>query len=220
MSKLNKIFIVGAFLITSLLVYSLGIPTNNFSTLVGAKFFSLKSEEDTCLAPTQTLVTAIGTDEVTLSWDAGNNTNWEYMLKPISSGKPVGSGLSVNTNTVSINRVTGTTTNLTPNTYYDFYIRSSCGNGEFSEWIGPIQVLTLCLADSIPFTEGFNKNSPSLACWRVYDCTLNKPTNKKTWTTNSTKFEGDQSMYYTGPQIMMIGLFHLYLMSVTTKFIS
>lgn len=198
MKRFNELLIVGSFLIASLVVYSLGFKENNFSTLIETELFSFQTEEEECLAPSRTIITSIGVDEVTLNWNAGNNTRWEYALKPLSSGKPVGSGLIVNTNTVSITRVTGTTTNLTPDTYYDFYIRSSCGNGEFSEWVGPIQVLTLCLSTPVPFTEGFNKNSTSLACWRTYDRTLNKPANKKTWATNSTKFEGDQSMYYTG----------------------
>ena len=52
---------------------------------------------------------------------------------------------------------------LTPNTCYDFYVRSNCsltGNG-YSLWSGPIELCTPCVTQSLPISENFTSWPPN-----------------------------------------------------------
>ncbi len=84
--------------------------------------------------------------EAQLSWDQlqGDNTAWDvaYGLE----GADVAS-MSV----VAANEPALTIANLLPSTAYDFYVRANCGEGEVSEWRGPLTATTLyqvALADA------------------------------------------------------------------------
>lgn len=84
--------------------------------------------------------------EAQLSWEQlqGDNTAWDvaYGLE----GADVAS-MSI----VAANEPALTIANLLPSTAYDFYVRANCGEGEVSEWRGPLTATTLyqvALADA------------------------------------------------------------------------
>ncbi len=106
-----------------------------------------------CNIPTNLAASTLATSAL-LSWDSvGTLYNVEYGLQ----GFVQGAGTTVNSTTH-----TKTITGLTPNTYYQFYVRNNCtgGVGGTSSWMGPFSFRTQCLAVSVfPYTETFN-NSP------------------------------------------------------------
>jgi hypothetical protein len=85
-----------------------------------------------CNAPTFFNVSnLINGNTVRISWDKTSADEWE--LQYGISGFAIGSGTVVPFNITS-SLISGL--NATNN--YDFYIRTKCDEGEFSEWIGPI----------------------------------------------------------------------------------
>jgi hypothetical protein len=71
-------------------------------------------------------------------WQTGNNeTSWEIAIQNAGTGAPTGSGVSTSNNNPY------STTGLAQNTNYEVYVRGNCGNGDFSNWIGPENFTTL-----------------------------------------------------------------------------
>ncbi|ALM47528.1 hypothetical protein AMR72_00620 [Flavobacterium psychrophilum] len=166
-----------------------------------------------CAVPLTPSVSDITTTSAQLAWTKGHNeTAWEIALKDLSQGTlPPADGIAgtpVTTNPYLAD-------NLTPNTEYTYYVRASCGSGEFSEWVGPVSFRTECVAFTVPFFEGFNSNSQTEACWTK--TTGNGGTSS--WNLNGqfpAGYEGDQyAQIYTGasnindwlisPQIILTG---------------
>ncbi|MVO09873.1 T9SS type A sorting domain-containing protein [Flavobacterium sp. TP390] len=142
-----------------------------------------------CIAPNALNASGITSSTANLNWtENGTATVWnvEYGV----SGFTLGSG-TTNTGVLNGHTVTG----LTPNTNYQFYVQSDCG-GSQSSWSGPYAFRTGCAAFAVPFTETFNSDSTTEACWTV----LNVNADADTWDLNYTSnpFEGNQSaMIYT-----------------------
>ncbi len=65
----------------------------------------------------------------------GSATQWEVEIYP-NGGSPTGSGVLVNSMPFTIS-------GLNPNTTYELYIRSVCGGGVTSVWVGPFNTQTL-----------------------------------------------------------------------------
>ncbi len=104
----------------------------------------------TCPPPSSPITSSITHNSAQFGWtELGSATNWD-----IEYGT---SGFSQGTGTM----VTGTSTNphslssLSSSTSYDWYVRSSCGGGDFSDWVGPTTFSTTCVATSIPYFEDF-----------------------------------------------------------------
>ena len=87
-----------------------------------------------CLAPSSFQASDfINNTNVNLSWvSVGDETSWEIQYG--AENFTVGSGTSaISTNT------NFTVTGLNSSNTYDFYVRSLCGVGIFSEWTGPVR---------------------------------------------------------------------------------
>lgn len=106
-------------------------------------------EAPNCPKPSGLAVSGRSTTSVDLSWTSANATSWQVEYG--TTGFAPGSG----TYTV-INSNPGTVTGLTSGTVYDFYIRSLCGGGDTSEWIGPVSAMPYCSAVPAPYTENFD----------------------------------------------------------------
>ena len=137
-----------------------------------------------CIAPNALNVSGITSSTANLNWtENGTATVWnvEFGL----SGFTLGSG-TTNTGVLNGHTITG----LTPNTNYQFYVQSDCGSSQ-SSWSGPYAFRTGCVAFAVPFTETFNSDSTTEACWTV----LNVNADADTWLLNTTgyAYEGDQS---------------------------
>ena len=84
----------------------------------------------TCDYPSNVTVSNLTSTSADLSWDAGlsGETEWEYVLQASGDPAPTGSGTAVSTNSVTL-------TGLTQGDEYDFYVRASCGAGDFSSYV-------------------------------------------------------------------------------------
>lgn len=98
----------------------------------------------TCAPPDRDIVnTIISTTSASISW-TGSSTSYDIAL-----GSP---GFTPSTPTATSSTTSYTFTGLTPNTRYQYYVRSSCG----SMWIGPYSLFT---ATTIPYSYGFETTS-------------------------------------------------------------
>ncbi len=122
----------------------------------------IKIYEPDCVSPDSQTVSNITDVSAVLSWnERGTATLWdmEYGVEGFRQGNgiPVVQGVS---NPYQLN-------NLSPQTSYDYYVRSVCSSSESSEWEGPFSFETECTAIT-SFDEDFDSvNIPELpSCWR------------------------------------------------------
>ncbi|OJX55812.1 MAG: hypothetical protein BGO88_02365 [Flavobacterium sp. 38-13] len=101
----------------------------------------------TCAAPERVITNVINPTSATISWTAvAGATGYD-----IAIGAP--GFIPTVTGTSATNSYT-TTTPLTPNTRYQYYVRNSCG----SVWVGPFSFFTPI---SLPYTYGFETPAAS-----------------------------------------------------------
>ena len=96
-------------------------------------------------------MTSRSANSVDLSWNSANATSWEVEYGATGFNQGNGTLVVMNSNP-------GTVTGLTSGSVYDFYIRSLCGGGDTSDWIGPVTSMPYCASVSAPFTENFDAN--------------------------------------------------------------
>ena len=90
---------------------------------------------DVCMPPSQVTVTNITDTSVTLNWvDYNASTAWHILVLPFGSPQPT----VVTTGWITASTSPFVITGLTPNTCYDFYIRSSCNANDNSVWSAPV----------------------------------------------------------------------------------
>ncbi|TDS52968.1 choice-of-anchor J domain-containing protein, partial [Myroides indicus] len=169
-------------------------------------------EKINCIGPDEEIIISdISTNDVTVEWNDTVNANWEYYVQIEGGGTPIGTGLPTTSNKVDIiSDQSGTT--LQPDTEYEIYIRSSCGKGLYSRWIGPIVFKTACPIQPLPFWEGFNTTSTTKECWRIIDnnkdVLMRVPVIYNKWSLlekdvmgrvpNPRTYEGDSAMNFQG----------------------
>lgn len=124
------------------------------------------SEPPACPKPINLLVNNITATSADLDWtEVGSATLWN--LEWGEAGFTQGLGTLVTGITTKPYPLTG----LDPNTEYEFYVQSDCGDEAraLSEWAGPLAFKTLCEAFNLPFSEDFSgipdEGFPD--CWSV-----------------------------------------------------
>lgn len=160
-------------------------------------------EKVDCISPDDTVVIHdIESNKAQVKWEDNYNSSWEVFTQEAGGSVPTGSGTLSSSKNLSITRTNGPNgTLLQPNTEYDFYVRSNCGLGKTSFWVGPITFRTHCVAVGLPFWEGFNKDSDYIFCWTVLDGNkdANLATNANQFAPYATgPYEGDRSMFFNG----------------------
>ncbi len=119
-------------------------------------------EMPACVNVNAITIQSVGSNNMVSSWTDGGNipvaTAWE--IEYGAPGFTLGTGTNVPANTNPFDL-----TGLTPQTDYEFYVRSDCGNGEYSLWAGPLQFTTLCAVFDAPYTEDFDNAGVLDACW-------------------------------------------------------
>jgi hypothetical protein len=126
-----------------------------------AQFIYTGGVAPTCLPPNSLTVTATTVDSATLAWTSGGSgeTAWDIEVVPAGTTP---TGTPTNAGVINPYMVTG----LTGNTAYDYYVRASCGSGDFSTYSGPFSFVTDCVA-----VADFNENFDAVAipdlpnCW-------------------------------------------------------
>jgi len=103
-------------------------------------------------------VSDVNTNTANVYWSAGSSeSSWEVSIQPAGLGVPTTSG-SITTSNNPYNA-----TNLSEDTPYEIYVRGNCGDGEYSNWVGPVNFTTL-LSSRINFsTESITVNGYDLA---------------------------------------------------------
>ncbi len=141
-----------------------GVTSAGFSSYdLGIDNFVLEAAPP-CIEPTQLSsadnLSSLGTS-VALSWTEGNSaTEWE--IEYGVTGFTQGSGTVVNT-TSNPDTLTG----LSPQTTYDWYVRSVCSSSDTSGWSLMGSFTTPCIGVSATFVESFDGvATPNLPnCW-------------------------------------------------------
>ena len=119
------------------------------------------SESPTCIEPVNMSISNVTTTTLDLGW-ANHGSATQFIVEYDTAGFVLGTGTN---NTLTSNNPYSVTA-LSPNTTYDFYVRSYCGVGDSSIWVGPITVTTPCTSiNSFPFLENFDVTSPTIGCW-------------------------------------------------------
>jgi hypothetical protein len=114
-------------------------------------------ETPSCPLPSALTASNITSTQAILAW-AGSAPSWEIQWGV--QGFTLGTGTIVSGITTP-----DTLTGLIPSTAYSYYIRSNCGGGLYSIWVGPYTFNTLCASASTPFTENFESTTFPPNCW-------------------------------------------------------
>jgi len=153
-----------------------------------------------CPASSNLSVSNILTHQADLSWTpGGNETAWE--IEYGISGFTQGQGAIVNASTNPY-----TLTGLNDATYYDYYVRSNCGSGEYSIWSGPYTFRTTCdIVSTYPYNYGFENVSSNSggnwdsSCWSGDPQNTGAGENDAPYRWTVTNGNTVTPMYETGP---------------------
>ena len=121
----------------------------------------------TCPIPLNVTVDGISTTTANFTWDAGGSeTEWEILILP--NGDPVPDAST--SGTVVSGTSTYLATGLTESSAYQFYVRASCGGGDYSPWVLGSSFVTSCTPlTSLPFFEDFETTATGInifpPCW-------------------------------------------------------
>lgn len=125
---------------------------------VSSTGFRIKLECVGCSSPTsfafQTsgvpAVNLVSHDSAYLTW-SGSASNYDIYYSTSNTAPTSGT-----TPTATSATTTATITGLTASSTYYFWVRSNCGAGSTSTWVGPISSTTLCTPQTVVYTENFN----------------------------------------------------------------
>ncbi|WP_435132036.1 fibronectin type III domain-containing protein [Formosa sp. A9] len=113
----------------------------------------------TCPAPGGLNVDNITVNSARLNWvENGSATTWDIELGQEGfepTGVPTLSGITENPYTLSA---------LESAQSYALYLRSNCGEGDTSAWVGPYSFTTLCDIYTLPYNQDFNEGA-AFTCW-------------------------------------------------------
>ena len=121
-----------------------------------------------CVEPNTIIASNVTSSTVDLSWTDGSGGlqfDYEYAIQAPGTGIPVGAGAQIGDVSVVGEGFDINGNPLAANTTYEVYVRSDCGGGDFSPWIGPITFTTLCSTFVAPYTEGFENGGNIPSCW-------------------------------------------------------
>ncbi|WP_299125935.1 fibronectin type III domain-containing protein [uncultured Winogradskyella sp.] len=103
--------------------------------------FNCSSEGDdpqgsNCTSPSNVAISNVLENTATLTW-SNSNDNSNFQIEYGTSGFNQGQG-----NIITINGTSQNLPNLSANTSYEVYMRSSCDGSDFSSWVGPLSFTT------------------------------------------------------------------------------
>ena len=105
-------------------------------------------ESPPCVDPYDLNITASTSSSADLGWtELGSTTNWDIEIGSV--GFVVDSGVA----TIAASSTTNpyNASGLSPDTIYEFYVRSNCGVDGTSNWVGPFEFRTRCAALTAPY---------------------------------------------------------------------
>lgn len=115
----------------------------------------------TCPKPLNVAVANITTNSADFTWTAGGSeTEWEVVVLP--NGDPAPDATTTGT------AVSGSSAyqaiSLNDSSAYQFYVRASCGAGDFSTWTAVLNFATSCVSGT-SITENFDAALAFPTCW-------------------------------------------------------
>ncbi len=160
----------------------LSLPAGTYSYTVTAVYSEGESEPAgpvtveiiTCNVPSNVQVTEFDQTTATIGWtapDPAPANGYEYEVRTDGDPGSGATGLAAS-GTTAAGVTTANITGLEDGTIYMVYVRSVCGNDNYSNWTGGVQFVTACLSRNLPFTEDFEETSPNLSCWAIYNIDL------------------------------------------------
>lgn len=93
-----------------------------------------------CFPPQQLSASDISSNSVQISWSGSGGPNQAYQAEIGPAGFTPGQGFGIDTQISTDTTVTFS--GLNSLTFYEVYVRSNCGGGSGSDWIGPLQFLS------------------------------------------------------------------------------
>ncbi|MEQ8908098.1 MAG: fibronectin type III domain-containing protein [Vicingaceae bacterium] len=146
-------------------------------------------EAPSCPKPSDLLASSITINSASISWtENAGATQW--MIEYGAAGFSPGIGSAINTNPYSLS-------GLSSNTSYDVYIRSICGVGDSSDWVGPYAFETPCDVYTAPYSNDFESDaldSPP-SCWTEYESYPNGFVEVEDFTGTAAPYAGSQALY-------------------------
>ncbi len=113
---------------------------------------TLRFAPPACPAPAFGSFSNLKTDSVTINWTSSASGPWQIEWGP--AGFTQGSsGTNISSSANKMDTIGG----LTAGTSYDFYLRTNCGGGVLSAWVGPFTVTTVYVP---PYFEDFSNGYP------------------------------------------------------------
>jgi len=138
-------------------VYALTTATSPLPALFGT--FTSSCTPPACQVPSGLAASAVTESGATIAWTAGGSeASWEISIQAPGLGEPTANGTSVSANSY-------VATGLISNTAYQVYLRAVCSPTNKSNWIGPINIRTLCGAFATPLFESFEVTQGTAYCW-------------------------------------------------------
>lgn len=117
--------------------------------------YTLTIQQIFCQAPENLSVSGVNQGSAKLSWDANSATSWQVALQIAGTGLPAGPGITVTDNTAFTISQTISGQPLIEATSYEYYVRASCNNGNFSPWSGPYSFTTTHMPAALNYFEDF-----------------------------------------------------------------
>lgn len=141
--------------------------------------FVLTETAVSCLTPNTFVANDITSDSLDLEWSDANTGTPTWEIEWGLAGFTQGAGTMVTGIATPNYVIMGTTAD----TNYEFYIRTSCGGGDYSEWVGPLAWLSGydCSLFGTNFTEDWANPNSFLTCFEVEDAN----TDGLSWTMNT-----------------------------------
>ena len=112
------------------------------------------------------------TDSAVIAWNTTGNTYFDVVYGPANFILDSGTFITTTIDTAVIG-------GLTPNTQYDVYVRTICGDGDTSNWSNAFSFRTQCVEiAAVPYTESFENNVTGWSngsntnfypCWNRYN---------------------------------------------------
>ncbi|WP_158962910.1 T9SS type B sorting domain-containing protein [Myroides fluvii] len=122
-----------------------------------------------------------------IQWDTTPHAeHWEIVIQPLNTGIPTTSGINCSEPKYNIEH-------LTPNTAFEYYVRTSCitsaGQSIVSDWQGPNHLRTPMIPVVLPFIDNFENTQD----YGIINDSINK------WTIgNVVNHGGNNALYITG----------------------
>ena len=119
-----------------------------------------------CFDITEAQSDVLSSTTADIAWNpGGSETAWQYVYAPNTVTDPTTLTPADVTNTPF-----ASLTGLTPNTFYNYWIRSNCGSSGFGNWSTPFTFQTDCVGTTT-FSENFDSYATGTAnplpnCWR------------------------------------------------------